>query len=219
MNKIPIYFIPGMCSNSAIFERIHLNPDLFECYYLEWLPVDHLENLNNYVDRMIKEITHPNPILIGVSFGGIIAQEISKKITVRKTIIISSARSNKEYPPLYKFAKYTKAYKLLPTGNLTKLIKQYVHITTDASKQSRMELYDRYITIRDKKYIDWCIREIVNWNPSSDFKDTIQIQGTKDELFPFKYVKNAISIPKGNHAMIFLKYKWFNDNLEKIILK
>ncbi|MDR0229536.1 MAG: alpha/beta hydrolase [Flavobacteriaceae bacterium] len=219
MNKIPIYFIPGMCSNSAIFERVHLNPDLFDCYYLEWLPTNPSESLNNYVDRMAKEIRHENPVLIGVSFGGIIAQELSKKIIVRQTIIISSARSNKEYPPLYKFAKYTGAYKLLPTGNITKLIKQFVRITTNSSKQDRMELYDRYITIRDKEYIDWCIREIVNWTPSADFTNTIQIQGTKDELFPFKYVKNAIPIPKGTHTMIFLKYKWFNENLEKLILK
>lgn len=217
MNKIPVYFMPGMCSNSIIFERIKLNEEHFETIYLEWLPIDKHDNLNTYVNRIAQLITHENPVLIGVSFGGIIMQEISTLISVRKTIIISSARSNEEYPPIYNFARKTSLYKLLPTGHISQLIKYFVQLT-ERSDKSRLEMYDRYITIRDKKYIDWCIKEILNWKPTEAFKNTIHIQGTKDEFFPIKYTKHAILIPNGTHAMIITKYKWFNENLEKIIL-
>lgn len=209
--------MPGMCSNSILFERIILNKELFEPIYLEWLPIEKYDNLNSYVKRIAQLIKHENPVLVGVSFGGIIMQEISKLISVRKTIIISSVRSNEEYPPLYKFAKHTHLYKLLPTSNITEIIKYYVQ-KTEKSDKSRLALYDRYITIRDKNYIDWCIKEIIHWKPSGEFENTIHIQGSKDELFPIKYTKNTITIPNGTHAMIVTKYKWFNENLEKLIL-
>jgi esterase/lipase len=37
------------------------------------------------------------PVLVGVSFGGILVQEIATHIKARKVIIISSVRSNAEF--------------------------------------------------------------------------------------------------------------------------
>ncbi len=64
--------------------------------------------------RMAAKITHANPVLIGVSFGGILVQEMAQFITTRKVIIISSVRCNNQFPRRLKIAKATKAYKLLP---------------------------------------------------------------------------------------------------------
>ena len=111
MSKIPVYFIPGMASNPLIFEHIKLDPAKYESHFLTWPQVDKAMTLDKYVDLFKQQINQPSPVLIGVSFGGIIAQELAKTIKVKTTIIISSVKSNLEYPPLYKFAKKTKLYK------------------------------------------------------------------------------------------------------------
>ena len=93
--EIHVYFMPGMSANSLIFERIKL-PKGFISNFLEWIPPKKDEKITNYSKRLSRLIVHENPILIGVSFGGLIVQELSKIIKTRKVIIISSIKTNKE---------------------------------------------------------------------------------------------------------------------------
>ena len=105
MSKIPVYFMPGLAASSSIFERISLPEEQFEIVLLEWeIPLDN-ETLSEYDKRIADKIVHKNPVLIGVSFGGILVQEMAKFIEVRKIIIISSVKSNLEFPRRMKIAK------------------------------------------------------------------------------------------------------------------
>ena len=118
---IHVYFMPGMAASSRIFEYIHLPETNFKSHYLEWIMPIERETLHAYALRMSKKIKHKNCVLVGVSFGGVLVQEMSKHITARKVIIISSVKSNKELPKKMILAKVTKAYKLLPVqlaGNI-----------------------------------------------------------------------------------------------------
>ena len=111
MQKIPIYFMPGLAASPQIFEYIRLPEDTFEIYFLEWiLPLEE-ESLKSYALRISENIRHENPVLIGVSFGGILVQEITNIIKVRKTIIISSVKSMEEFPQRMTFAKKTKIFR------------------------------------------------------------------------------------------------------------
>ena len=105
-NDTHVYFMPGMCANSLIFERITLSPN-FKPHYLSWISPLQNESLRNYVLRLSKYIKHENSVLIGVSFGGVIVQELSKILKIKKVIIISSVKSNKELSNSMKFAKKT----------------------------------------------------------------------------------------------------------------
>ena len=64
---------------------------------------------------MCERVKHKNPVLIGVSFGGVLVQEMAKHIDCKKIIIISSVKSNRELPKHMRLAKLTNAHKLLPT--------------------------------------------------------------------------------------------------------
>jgi pimeloyl-ACP methyl ester carboxylesterase len=214
--KIPVYFMPGMAANASIFEQIKLPEDAFEMYYLEWFIPEKNETLSSYALRMTMDIKHPNPVLIGVSFGGILVQEMAQHIKVRKLIIISSIKSKTELPRKMIFARYTKVHKLLPTGLVTnmELLAKYAFGETI---NNRLELYEKYLAIKDKSYLDWAIDQIVNWRQKEPLPQTIHIQGEKDAVFPVNYIKNYIEVKNGTHIMIINKYKWFNENLPKII--
>ena len=102
-----VYLMPGMSANSLIFEKIKF-PSNFSLHFLDWISPYTEESLEDYAKRFSKLIIHDNPVLIGVSFGGILVQEISKIIKVNKLIIISSVKSNEEFPLHMKFGKVTK---------------------------------------------------------------------------------------------------------------
>ena len=104
-DKIPVYFMPGLAASIAIFERIKLPESEFEMFFLEWEIPKEKETLQEYAKRMTQKIVHENPVLIGVSFGGILVQEMADFISVRKVIIISSVKSNLEFPKRMILAK------------------------------------------------------------------------------------------------------------------
>ncbi len=215
--KIHVYMMPGMAANISIFENISLPEDIFQVHFLDWMIPERGETITDYALRLSKKITHDSPVLIGVSFGGMIVQEVAKHIKLHKLIIISSVKSNTELPKRMIFAKYTKVHKLLPTSlvNNVELLAKYAF---GESINKRLSLYEKYLSIRDKYYIDWSIDQIVNWQQVTPMTDVIHIHGDKDAVFPSVYIKDYIPIKNGTHIMIINKYKWFNENLPKIIL-
>ena len=218
MSKIHVYFMPGMAASSSIFERIQLPVETFEIHLLEWLIPEKEETIENYAQRVAKNIIHENVILIGVSFGGILVQEMKQFVNPKKVIIISSVKSNVELPRRMKIAKTTKAYKLIPTklleniGNLAKFT-----FGSSIIKQ-RLKLYEKFLSVRDKVYLDWAIEQIINWKRTEIDLEVIHIHGDNDEVFPIKHIKNAIVVKGGTHIMILTKYRWLSDNLPKIML-
>ena len=215
-SRIPVYFMPGMAANPSIFKNIELPKDDYDIYMLEWfIPTGNM-SLEDYAKEMINRIAHENPILIGVSFGGIVVQEMAKLISTRKIVIISSVKLNKELPKRMLFAKYTKIHKLLPYGiiNNVELIAKYAfgeHV------KKRLKLYEEYLSIRDPHYLSWALDKMINWNQEKYASNLVHIHGEKDPVFPIGHIKNCIHVKNGTHAMIVYQYRWFNLHLPKII--
>jgi pimeloyl-ACP methyl ester carboxylesterase len=217
MSKIPVYFMPGLAASSAIFERISLPSTEFEMVLLEWeIPLDK-ETLSEYAKRIAAKIKHKNPVLIGVSFGGILVQEMSKWIEARKVIIISSVKSNAEFPRRMKIAKTTKAYKLIPM-NLLLNVESLAKFSFGDKITQRLKLYEKFLSVRDKRYLDWAIEQVILWDRTVIDEKVIHIHGDADEVFPIKYIKKCIVVKGGTHIMILNKFRWLNENLPKIIL-
>jgi len=218
MSKIHVYFMPGMAASSSIFERIHLPIETFEMHLLEWVLPNKNESLKEYAKRMAKNIKHENVVLVGVSFGGILVQEMKPFVNPKMVIIISSIKSNAELSRQMKVVKSTKAYKLIPT-KLFQNIEFLAKFTygTSVLKQ-KLKLYEKFLSVRDKSYLDWAIEQIINWKRTIIYNEIIHIHGDADEVFPIKYIRKAIHVRGGTHIMILTKYRWFNQNLPKIML-
>nr|WP_294780327.1 alpha/beta hydrolase [uncultured Flavobacterium sp.] len=218
MSKIPVYFMPGLAASSSIFERIKLDETIFETHFLEWEIPSAKESLSDYAFRISEKIKDENPILIGVSFGGILVQEISEHIKARKIIIISSVRSNLEFPRRMKIGKKTKAYKLIPMQlilNVEKLAK----FSFGEKVNKRIQLYEKFLAVRDLGYLQWAVESVIRWDRNQIDENVIHIHGDQDEVFPIKYIDKCIIVKGGSHIMILNKYKWLNENLPSIILE
>jgi len=219
MDKIPVYFMPGLAASPKIFENIKLPEDRFEMFYLEWcLPVEN-ESIEDYAARIVQNITHKNPVLIGVSFGGVLVQEMARLVKTRKVIIISSVKCNTEFPRRMRFAKMTRAYRFFPTGIMVKVDWLAKIAIGNNMISRRLNLYEKFLSVRDKKYLDWALRTIILWSRTEPDDNVIHIHGDADEVFPPKYIKGFIPVKGGKHIMIINKYKWLNENLPGIILE
>ena len=213
---IHVYLMPGMSANSLIFEKIKF-PENFKLHKLDWINPDIDESIENYAKRLSEKIVHKNPVLIGVSFGGILVQEISKIVKVDKLIIISSIKCNKEMPSHMKFGKITKSYKLL-TLKWINDFESLISFVLGPKIKKRVDLYRKYLSVRDENYLSWSLREMIEWKQSKPLKNIIHIHGTKDLVFPTLYIKNFIKVPRGDHAMILKRAEWINQNIPKMIM-
>lgn len=208
--------MPGMSANPLIFKRIKFSDEKYEIHFLKWTTPVLNESIENYSKRLLDFIKHKNPILIGVSFGGLIVQELSKLIDVEKVIIISSIKSNRELPLYMKSAKFLKLYNYFPL----KLFDDVFNISKSLKINKiykKLDLIDKYLSVRDENYLKWAIREILNWKQEKPLQEVIHIHGDKDLTFPISLIKDCIIVPGATHALILTKYRWLNKNLSLII--
>ena len=221
-NKIQtsIYLMPGMAASPKIFELIKF-PSNYKIICLTWIKPHINESIKSYAKRMSAFIKDVNPVLIGVSFGGILVQEISKHIKVKKLIIISSVKSKVELSLSMKFAKKTGIHHLLPL-NWIDDIEKILLFVFGPSIRSRVDSYKKYLSERDPDYLKWSINQIINWKQITYEDKIIHIHGERDKVFPLKYLeinKNFIVVKNGTHATILRDNKWFSRNLPLIIDK
>ena len=214
---VHVYCMPGLAANPSIFEMIRLPEDKYKIHWLDWLLPKPGEKLVDYSARLCKKITHENPVLIGVSFGGVIVQEMAQIIKVRRVIIISSVKSEKELPRRMRFARCTKVFKILPTS-LARHVDALEKIAVGDFATKRAKLYKKYLSITDTRYLDWAIEKMVCWERAEPYEGVVHIHGDKDEIFPYKYIDGCITVKGGTHVMIINRFRWFNDHLEEIIL-
>lgn len=214
---VHIYMVPGMAANTAIFDFIQLG-SLFKIHRLAWFPPNENEAISSYAERMCKKIAHPNPVLVGVSFGGILVQEMSKIISCRKVVIVSSVRSHKEFPVHMRITRKTKAYRFFPTQWVDNL-EDFVGFMFGPAARKRMDLNKKYLSVRDPQYLGWALEAFFNWEQEDPVPNVVHVHGTYDLVFPVFYLKDYIPIAKGTHVMIITRAKWFSQNLPKIILE
>ena len=217
LDKIHIYLVPGLAASSDIFEYLDIPQDNFELHYLNWLvPLSQSESIYEYAKRMCALVKHENPVLVGVSFGGMMVQEMSKIIPVKKIIIISSVKSKHELPRRLKLARVSKLYKVLPTKMITN-IENYTKYAFGNTIKKRVHLYSKYLAMRDKDYLPWALHNVLNWQQENPPNDIVHIHGNKDMIFPIKHVKNCTVMEGGTHVMILNKAKHISQLLVEVI--
>lgn len=214
--KKPIFFMPGMGASTAIFEKITL-PDDYKIHLLKWkMPLKN-ENLEQYATRIRQEITENRPILVGVSFGAIVMQEVAKQMDYEKLIVISSVTCVDEFPRRMRVARLTKIHKILMFKWLENP-KIWDFLSSISKKFRRKRVfYQKYQSITSISYFKWAIDQFVSWKQQETLPRTLHIHGDKDWVFPLKYIKNAIIVKGGSHIMIINRYKWFNEHLPHLL--
>jgi pimeloyl-ACP methyl ester carboxylesterase len=209
-----IYFISGLGADERVFQFLKLNH--VQRIHIKWLETSPTEDLQTYTSRLTVQIdTSQDVILIGVSFGGIIAQEIGKIISCKKIIIISSIKTSAELSWQMRLARTVKIYKVIPTSILIWANQQIADYYFGTGTKQESLLLKQIIADTDPAFLKWAINEIMEWKNDSYPKNLLHIHGNRDRIFPVRYINNVIEIPNGGHFMIVNKA----NEISAIILK
>ncbi|HSZ24721.1 MAG TPA: alpha/beta hydrolase [Cytophagaceae bacterium] len=199
-----IYFISGLGADKKVFRNLIINHPFQQ--HIEWEIPFKNESLTSYCSRLITQIdTRSEVILVGLSFGGIIAQEIAKIIPVRKLIIVSSVKNENEMDWTLHFIRKTKLYKLPPS--LLKFLNKYTaNYYFGIQSEEESLLLKKIIADTNPVFLPWANNQILHWKNHLS-QNVVHIHGTKDKIFPIKNITNCMPIEGGGHFMILNKAK------------
>jgi pimeloyl-ACP methyl ester carboxylesterase len=204
----PLYCISGLGADERVFSKLDIKGhDLKPVRWLQPLPG---EQLNSYAERLSQQIEDPEPIILGLSFGGIMAIEISKLKPVSKIILLSSIKTSSELPAWMNLAGRTSAYKLLPSKQISsikalKALRPIQNYFLGANSEEEKMIANEYRDHVDPVYLKWSIGQVLTWKNNSIPSNLVHIHGSNDHIFPVKKIKNAHIVPGGGHFMVVNK--------------
>ena len=209
-----VYFISGLGADRRVFSFLDLS--FCEPVFIDWITPLKNESLASYALRLRKEIPGEAPVIIGISFGGMLLTEMAKEETAIKAIIISSSKSKRELPLFLKIGKYLPLYKLSPSQLLKKIAVLFKGMFSAKGKEQKKVLSE-IIADTDPHFLKWAIGAILNWNNEVTPKNLIHIHGSADKLLPYKHIKADHTIEDGAHLMVMDKHDEISSLLRQLI--
>lgn len=205
-----LYLFSGLGADKRIFQRLDLSG--YSVNYIEWVLPLESETIEHYASRLLSQVTTPDPILIGLSFGGIMAIEVAKLIATEKVILISSIKSGNEVPFYYRWMAHAGIQNYIPSGFLknTNLLTNWLFGTVSPFDQI---LLKQIMSDTNPEFFRWALNQIVIWKNQTLPKNLIHIHGTGDRILPIRFTEYDIVVKKGGHFMTLNK----SDEINRIL--
>lgn len=206
-----VYCISGMGCDHRAFKR--LSVDGYEFVPLPWVAYDDRDTLESYAGKMAVNIKESNPIILGLSFGGMLAVEIGKLIEVRHIILISSAKTKDELPEPGWLARYIVKKRVIPSfcfsipNRLLMGLRGIVPLTERMNKYSAI----------NGRFMQWALKVVMDWQNTTYPENISHIHGTLDIVIPGRNVKATHRVKAGQHLMVFINAKQVNGILSGIL--
>jgi pimeloyl-ACP methyl ester carboxylesterase len=200
-------------TDEKVFDHLNINARL---QFIPWLRPLKNETIKRYALRMGKSIHHSSPVLLGVSFGGMIAIEIAKQIPLEKLIIISSIKSSDELPRWMKLTGRLNLHKILPTRSY-KITEKYDNSRLGITNEEERKLVNAYREKMDPVYYNWAVHQVLSWKNSWYPEDIIHIHGDQDKIFPIKKLHPTHIIRGGSHIMMLNRAKEVSTCINSVL--
>lgn len=195
-----IYCLSGLGADSRIFANLKI--DNATLVHLPWLEHDEHDELPCYAQKMSALIQDENPILLGVSFGGMLAVEIAKMRTVQKVIIVSSAKTREEIPHFGRFMKFLVMKQVVPASFYTwpnRFVMKLFGAVTDVEKDMLRGVF----TSSDGHLVRWAMKAIQLWQNEAYPQPIVHIHGDADKIITPEYIHPNYWVKGGSHIMIY----------------
>lgn len=196
-----IYLIPGLGADSRLFNRLSWKAGV-HVSALKWIEPFPQENISDYALRMCDQIETSKPFLfVGVSLGGIMSIEMGKHIHPEKIVIISSIKHKEEKPFYFVLGRLFKNGIWLPLKQ-KRLLYLLIRMFFGKISNEQFEIFRDMLLHTSRNFIRWADMAVVKWDNTQVFDNLTHIHGSKDLVFPERFLKNHISIKGGTHFMI-----------------
>ncbi len=212
-----IYLISGLGADASVFQKLDFGD--FKPKFIEWIEPRQDETIQDYAFRFSGQIEADKPILVGVSFGGMLAVEIAKIIDCQKVILISSATTRNEIPFIYRFFGQLGLHRLIPVGFL-KHANMLTYWLFGMQTKAEKELLKGILRDTDPVFLKWAMNAIVQWKNEVAIPGLVHLHGDADRILPIGNIRHTdFIVSGGGHLMVYSKAKRINRILKKILKK
>lgn len=146
---------------------------------LEWIQPIRGESVRDYARRISAPIPPGELIIGGVSFGGVIAQEIARQRPCLGVILVSSLRSPRELASVFQLGRRIPGSWLRAVGALGALLP----IVAKASHEHPRRLCLNMPASSDPVFLSWAMDVLARWDPPTvESTPLLRVHGTRDFL-------------------------------------
>ena len=209
-----VYVFSGLGADERVFHKIDFS--LYNVHFVQWIAPKKNEAIEDYSFRLAAQITKENPILVGLSFGGMMAVEVAKHISTEKIIIISSAKCKNEIPFYFRLAGKLRVTKIIPAAALIKINVFTNWFFSNRSVEDK-KMLSAILHDTDPVFLKWAIHTIATWQNTYCPQNLYHIHGDADRILPYKFVTCHETIKGGAHLMIVNRSAEVNILLQKLI--
>lgn len=193
----PVYIISGLGADHRVFVPLNLPANWI---HLKWIPEKQKESLRNYAERMAINIEE-NSIIIGLSFGGILACEISNIKKLKHVVLLSTVSSSTDIPFYYKWMGKLQLQHFMPKFMLNRSSVLLEWLFGLDSKEERALLRD-IMHGNKSAHFRWALTRIAGWDGKINCSYT-HFHGKSDKLFPERFLNSDHLSMAGGHFMLY----------------
>ncbi|MEM7660006.1 MAG: alpha/beta hydrolase [Bacteroidota bacterium] len=201
-----LLFLPGLGYTQEIFGRLP-QTRLPEARLLNWIDPHPNESRQAYARRWFQPYSNLQqaPLLIGHSFGGMMAQEIAAIFPIHRIILISNVRCREQLPLGLRLASPLRIYRLFTRGICIKTVRFWGKVH-DLRTQADQDLFKRMVGSYSNPLLQWSLKRLSEWTPPPLPNTTPlhQIHGTNDKTLPISRAFPPDQVIKdGSHIMLY----------------
>lgn len=193
-----MYAISGLDADERVFQNLNLS---IKIIHIKWIAIEPKDTIETYTNRIAKLINTSEDFgILGLSFGGLIAVEVSKILNPKFTILLSSVEVKSELPALFRIVGKTRMLHLIPSY----FFRLPISIACWLFGTKNKTLLKNIINDADLVFYKWAINQITTWKNEQRI-NCLKIVGEKDKLLPPTNDEKSSLVKGGAHFMVLDK--------------
>ncbi len=213
----PIYFISGLGADERIFQWLRY--DGFRPVHIHWVRPEKKESIESYAGRLSTQITDKDPIIVGLSFGGMIAVELAKQIKTEKVVLLSSVKKRSEVPYYYKLFRAFPIHRIFPFKSVLWAVYGIAYWLFSPEGTDERALLKIVLQETDPHFLKWALHKVVVWKNDEVPENLVHIHGMRDRIFPFCFVFPDYTVENCGHLMVMNRAEEISNLLKKLTLE
>lgn len=215
-NMQNIYCISGLGVDERLFHRIEIPG--YTLKHIKWIKPDKHDTMQSYARKLLAQVDDENPILLGVSFGGMIATEMADMVNARQVFIISSSKTKYEIPTLYRIVSNVGLLHIAPIWLVKRMFFILYYVFGIKDREER-KLLRGILKDTDNSFVRWSTIALTRWQRTNHASGIIHIHGTSDRILYPWCVKPDYWIKGGGHLIILQNYMQVNEIIANTLHK
>lgn len=199
-NSRKIYCISGLGADHRFFTKLSIPG--YTLVPVPWVPHSEDDTLPTYAMKMYASIPEEHPTIIGLSFGGMLATEIHKKVPQTRVMLVSSAKTKGELGYDSALLRWLSRAEVIPAAWFVDP-NAFILFMLGAETDEEKAMFREMISAGDPSFVKWCAHAILHWENETVPEGLFHVHGTADRVIrpgnvqPDKWVKD------GSHIMIY----------------